>query len=94
MPTKKPAKKPARTAKVNLDARTVLKFEEILREVLVSSNNIMIDDISGRLSRKQLRESAKVELDAVETVRFYRHLLASLSGSKATAAKDKGSARS
>lgn len=134
-----PTKNPTSTAELQLDTKTALKIEEILREALVSSNilvleddiagriktndragiimiddisgiftsdarahiimvddlsgrQIMTDDIAGRLSQKDLRKSATVELDAGEAVHFYKHLLASLLGSKASATEGKGSA--
>jgi hypothetical protein len=42
-------KKSASTAKPQLDAKTELKFEEILRKALASSNLVItIDNVSGR----------------------------------------------
>lgn len=81
----------------NVSGRILIMTEDNLSGRIITIDDIagrqiMADDIAGRLSQKYLRGSTKVELDAGEIVRFYKHLLSRLTGSQVTVSKGKGSA--
>lgn len=81
MATKKPSKK---TAKVQLDADTVHKFEEHLRDGLVASGAV----IAAENKTPQLKAGAKVELDSDTTARLSEALQKGLVSSSAVIASE------
>ena len=81
MATKKPSKK---TAKVQLDAATVHKFEEHLRDGLVASGAV----IAAENQTPALTGSAKVELDQETAARLSQALQKGLVSSSAVIASE------
>lgn len=81
MATKKPSKK---TAKVQLDADTVHKFEEHLRDGLVASGAV----IAAENKTASLKAGAKVELDSVTAARLSKALQKGLVSSSAVIATE------
>jgi hypothetical protein len=81
MATKKPSKK---TAKVQLDAETVHKFEEHLRDGLVASGAV----IAAENKTPNLKAGAKVELDPETTARLSKALQKGLVSSGAVIATE------
>ena len=86
--TKKPAAKKSapkkKTAKVQLDAETVHKFESHLRDGLVASGAVMMADNKS----PDLKSTAKVELDAPTAARLSEALRKGLVSSQVVMATD------
>jgi hypothetical protein len=81
MATKKPSKK---TARVQLDADTVHKFEEHLRDGLVASGAV----IATENKTPKLKAGAKVELDPETTASLSKALQKGLVSSSAVIATE------
>ena len=81
MATKKPSKK---IAKVQLDAETVHKFEQHLRDGLVASGAV----IAAENKTAKLKAGAKVELDPETTARLSKALQKGLVSSSAVIATE------
>jgi hypothetical protein len=77
-------KKQTKTAKVNLDAATVHKFESALRDGLVSSGAVMM----AHNTKPKLKGGAKVELDAATTARLSEVLRKGLVASHSVMSSD------
>ena len=86
--SKKPATKKSapkkKTAKVQLDAETVHKFESHLRDGLVASGAVMMADNKS----PDLKSTAKVELDAPTAARLSEVLRKGLVSSQTVMATD------
>lgn len=74
-----PTKKPKNAAKVELDAKTVHRFESSLRSGLVASGSVM----STENKKARLKSSAKVELDPATVARLSEKLRHGLVASQA-----------
>jgi hypothetical protein len=79
-----PTKKPKSTAKVELDAKTVHRFESALRQGLVASGAVM----ASENKKPGLKSYSKVELDPDTVARLSEILRDGLVSSNAVMATD------